>query len=124
MNLKSLLYNQCLSIFFCSPIQSLSQQISLLLYYRGYLEKVSGICMKMLNFYLKSIYFLTKLSRSSIIFKAIDHLPAMTIFRKAMSSLEETRNPISLGINAQGHIIRLLDIHTQLRFVRIVAVIN
>lgn len=64
-----------------------------------------------------------ELSRG-IIFKAIDHLPAMTIFRKAMSSLEETRNPISLGINAQGHTIRLLGIHTQLRYVRIVAVIN
>lgn len=48
----------------------------------------------------------------------------MTIFRKAMSSLEETRNPISLGINAQGHTVSLLGIHAQLRYVRIVAVIN
>ena len=57
-------------------------------------------------------------------FKAIDHLPARTIFQKAMRSLEETRNPISLGINAQGHTIKSLGIHTQLRYVRIVAVIN
>lgn len=41
-----------------------------------------------------------------------------------MSSLEETKNPISLGINAQGHTTRLLGIHTQLRYVRIVAEIN
>ena len=57
-------------------------------------------------------------------FKAIDHLPAITVFRKAMSSLGETRNPISLGINALGHNIRLFGIHTQSRYVRIVAVIN
>lgn len=55
---------------------------------------------------------------------AIDHLPAMTIFRKAKSSLEETRNLISLAINAQGHTVKLIDIHPQLSYVRIVYVIN
>lgn len=57
-------------------------------------------------------------------FKAIDHLPAMAIFGKAMRSLEETRNLISLGINAQGHTIKLLGIHTQLRYVRRAVAIN